>query len=156
MKLLACLALITTVGIATTDAAAPLRKGLSSIAFLSPRPAHRRLPATLQSASTSFPSENERPDKENGSPDDTVRVRIWRALASGEELSLSELSKAVGERRLGELRSHLTHVEKQAKTLKKKSEEWRKRRGLPPKDNKKSKMRLKMRKGKKEVYVRLG
>ena len=31
--------------------------------------------------------------------EDTIRVKIWRALASGDELSLSELGNAVGERR---------------------------------------------------------
>mmetsp|Transcript_18980 Transcript_18980/g.54688 ORF Transcript_18980/g.54688 Transcript_18980/m.54688 type:complete len:186 (-) Transcript_18980:91-648(-) len=115
--------------------------------------------------------------------EDTIRVKIWRALASGDELSLSELGNAVGERRLGELRSHLVHVERQAKTLRNKSDEWRIRRGLMrPTDIKsgdrmegvelsmdsdgqlgdispfafKTKCRVKMRKGKRnEVFVRL-
>lgn len=60
--------------------------------------------------------------------DDTIRVRIWRALASGQELSLKQLGKVVGERK--DLRSHLVHVEKQAKTLKNKNIEWFQRRGL--------------------------
>ena len=48
---------------------------------------------------------------------DTIRVRIWRALASGEELSLAELSRTVGVSSYGDLRSHLRHVERQASTL---------------------------------------
>ena len=63
--------------------------------------------------------------------DDTTRVRIWRVLASGEEHSLKQLGAAVGERGLGDLKVHLQHVEKQAKTLKNKNEKWRERRGLP-------------------------
>ena len=93
---------------------------------------------------------------------DTIRVRIWRQLADGKELSLSELSNAVGERRLGELRSHLTHVEKQAKTIRNKSDEWRIRRGLSPvvgnngKAGAPRKMKLKFRKGKRnETFVRI-
>lgn len=90
---------------------------------------------------------------------DTIRVRIWRQLADGKELSLSQLSNAVGERRLGELRSHLTHVEKQAKTIRNKSDEWRTRRGLSPVAGKAGaprKMKLKFRKGKKnETFVRI-
>ncbi|KAL7499270.1 hypothetical protein ACHAWT_006891 [Skeletonema menzelii] len=93
---------------------------------------------------------------------DTIRVRIWRQLADGKELSLSELSNAVGERRLGELRSHLTHVEKQAKTIRNKSNEWRVRRGLSPavgntgKAGAPRKMKLKFRKGKRnETFVSL-
>jgi len=90
--------------------------------------------------------------------EDTIRVRIWRALADGEELSLSKLSNAVGERRRGELRSHLAHVERQAKTLRNKSDEWRIRRGLPPasKGVTSKRVRLKIRKGtKNEMFVRL-
>ena len=44
---------------------------------------------------------------------DTIRVRIWRALASGDEVSMTQLCKRVGERR-GDVRSHLKHVERQA------------------------------------------
>ena len=98
--------------------------------------------------------------------EDTIRIRIWRALASGDELSLSQLGQAVGERRLGELRSHLGHVEKQAKTLRNKSDHWKVRRGLLPdtqsNDNDpspfafKAKVRLKTRKGKKnEILIKL-
>ena len=74
-------------------------------------------------------------------------------------------------RRMGELRSHLVHVERQAKTLRNKSDEWRIRRGLVrPGDIKsgdkvnedlsplafKKKIRLRMRKGKgNEVFIRL-
>jgi len=91
----------------------------------------------------------------NDGPEDAVRVQIWRALASGEELSLTELSRAVGERRRGELLSHLIHVEKQAKTLANKSEGWRLRRGVSP--DVKRKVQLKRRRGaKNEVFVRIG
>ena len=104
-----------------------------------------------------------RPNEEEKDPErDTIRVRIWRALASGEELSLSQLCKAVGESSRGELRSHLTHVEKQAKTIRNKSDEWRIRRGLPRAGNDATskfgprKMQLKMRKGdKNEVFIKL-
>mmetsp|Transcript_8894 Transcript_8894/g.11131 ORF Transcript_8894/g.11131 Transcript_8894/m.11131 type:complete len:159 (+) Transcript_8894:67-543(+) len=61
---------------------------------------------------------------------DTIRVRIWQALASGDEMDMKQLGSAVGERNIGELKSHLTHVEKQAKTLSNKSKDWRERRGL--------------------------
>jgi hypothetical protein len=99
--------------------------------------------------------------KEGNSDMETIRVRIWRALADGEELSLTQLSKIVGEGRLGELRSHLTHVERQAKTLGNKSNEWRLRRGLVPIEDDFSvhhkRLRIKMRKGKKnELFIRLG
>jgi hypothetical protein len=87
-------------------------------------------------------------------PGDTIRVRLWRALASGEKLSLTELAKAAGEsRRLSDLKSHLVHVEKQAKTLKNKSSEWRERRGISP--NVCKKMRLKKTRVKKEIYFQL-
>ena len=48
--------------------------------------------------------------------EDTVRVRIWRSLASGKEFSLKELGVVVGEGQKGDLRAHLKHVE--AKTMK--------------------------------------
>ena len=90
---------------------------------------------------------------------DTVRVRIWRQLADGKELSLTQLSNAVGERKLGNLRSHLTHVEKQAKTIRNKSDEWRMRRGLSPVGSEAGaprQMNLRFRKGKKnEMFVRI-
>ena len=88
---------------------------------------------------------------------DTIRVRIWRTLSSGEEMTLKQLGIAVGERRLGDLKSHLVHVEKQAKTLKNKNTEWKERRGLSQIDTKKlNKMRIKMRKGgKNDVFIRL-
>jgi len=82
--------------------------------------------------------------------DDTVRVRIWQALASGDEMSLRQLGVAVGERRQGELRSHLRHVEKQAQTMRNKSTEWRKRRGLDPTV---SKARLVQRQTKNDIFV---
>jgi len=72
---------------------------------------------------------------------------------------------------MGELRSHLVHVERQAKTLRNKSDEWRIRRGLVRSGDIKSgdkvnedlsplafkkKIRLRMRKGKgNEVFIRL-
>lgn len=89
---------------------------------------------------------------------DTVRVRIWKALASGKELSLKKLGAVVGEGQQGDLRAHLVHVEKQAKTLKNKNVDWRKRRGLPTTNVKKTnKLRIKIRKGgKNEIYIRLG
>ena len=105
-------------------------------------------------------------DEEEEGAEDTIRVRIWRALASGDELSLSQLGQAVGERRLGELRSHLRHVQVQANTLRNKSDDWKVRRGLLPdaqsNNNDPSpfasnaKVRLKTRKGKKnEILVKL-
>ena len=89
--------------------------------------------------------------------DDTTRVRIWRVLASGEEHSLKQLGAAVGERGLGDLKVHLQHVEKQAKTLKNKNEKWRERRGLPTTNVKAvNKLRIKLRRGNKnEVFIRL-
>ncbi len=70
----------------------------------------------------------------DGEGRDTIRVRIWKALVSsscnGEELSIRQLGSLVGERRLGDLKSHLVHVEKQAKTVGNKSKEWKQRRGL--------------------------
>ena len=104
---------------------------------------------------------------------DTIRVRIWRALASGNELSLSQLCKQVGERNRSNIKSHLVHVEKQAKTIRNKSDEWRIRRGLLPIEKKSDnnsmqcgddsgavfgakKLRLKRRRGaKNEEYIRL-
>ena len=105
---------------------------------------------------------------------DTIRVRIWRALASGNELSLSQLCKEVGERNRSNIKSHLVHVEKQAKTIRNKSDEWRIRRGLLPIEKKSDnmqcgddsndsgavfgakKLRLKRRRGaKNEEYIRL-
>lgn len=102
--------------------------------------------------------------EENEPTKDTIRVRIWRALASGDELSMTQLSKQVRERR-GDVRSHLTHVERQAKTIRNKSNEWRIRRGLAPLGDMDSsgsanggvkKLRLKKRKGaKNELFIRL-
>lgn len=97
--------------------------------------------------------------------EDTIRVRIWRALASGEELSMTQLSKRVGESR-GDVRSHLVHVERQATTIQNKSDDWRVRRGLLPVSASKDtdgaaiagakKLRLKKRRGaKNEVFYRL-
>lgn len=92
-------------------------------------------------------------------PDDTVRVRIWKALAAspGKEMTLKELGAQVGERRTGELKDHLKHVTKQSETLRNKSSEWKERRGLPTVDTKRTdKLRIRIRKGKKnEIYVQL-
>ena len=90
--------------------------------------------------------------------EDTIRVRIWRSLASGKEFSLKKLGVVVGEGQKGDLKAHLKHVEKQAKTLKNKNIDWRRRRGLPVDNIKKTnKLRIKTRRGEKnEVYVRLG
>ena len=106
-----------------------------------------------------LPNEDEdtEEDEEEALPDDagaqdTIRVRIWRALASGQEVSLRALGATVGERRQGELRSHLQHVEKQAQTLRNKSTKWRERRGLDPTT---TKLRLVTRRHKKDVYIRL-
>lgn len=123
-----------------------------------------------------------------GIENDTIRVRIWRSLSSGEEMSLSQLSAAVlsqltttnDESRTmmhpqqreqlsqGDLRYHLKHVEKQARTLSNKSNEWRERRGLllPSSSNfedvpkrSRNKLRIHFRRDKKkrnQLYVRLG
>ena len=92
-------------------------------------------------------------------PVDTVRVRIWKALAAspGKEMTLKELGAQVGERRTGELKDHLKHVTKQSETLRNKSSEWKERRGLPTVDTKRTdKLRIRIRKGKKnEIYVQL-
>ena len=84
---------------------------------------------------------------------DTVRVRIWKALASADkELSLKQLGAIVGERHLGELKSHLVHVEKQAKTFGNKSREWKERRGLLV--GKRKQAKIQKRKGEKGmVYI---
>lgn len=82
---------------------------------------------SLQAAERSVPSESVH-KIEDGAETDTVRVRIWKALASGDEWSIRDLGAAVGERRQGELRAHLKHVEKQAQTLRNKSMAWRERR----------------------------
>jgi hypothetical protein len=99
-------------------------------------------------------------DEEEDHDTDTVRVRIWRALASssGEEITLKQLGGMVGERRLGELKSHLQHVTKQAKNLRNKNIKWRDRRGLSTYyDTKRiDKLRIRIRRGKNnDVHVRL-
>lgn len=65
-------------------------------------------------------------------PQDTIRVRIWKALsqAQSKEMSLQQLGAIVGERKIGDLKSHLVHVEKQAKTFGNKSKDWKERRGV--------------------------
>jgi hypothetical protein len=92
--------------------------------------------------------------------EETIRVRIWRALAAGDELTLKELGKAVGHHR--DLRSHLRHVARQAETLKNKSDDWRERRGLPIIDatdsRRMDKLRLRIRNNgnrSNEMFVRL-
>ena len=79
-------------------------------------------------------SDKVRSEKSNHSiePQDTIRVRIWKALsqAQSKEMSLQQLGAIVGERKIGDLKSHLVHVEKQAKTFGNKSKDWKKRRGL--------------------------
>ena len=94
----------------------------------------------------------------DGNVSDTVRVRIWRALASGEELTLKQLGRIVGECQLGNLSDHLSHVEKQAKTLKNKNPQWKERRGLDVANQRKiEKLRLITRRGNRnEVFIRLG
>ena len=98
---------------------------------------------------------------------DTIRVRIWKALVSSnnKEISLTQLCKLIGVRNKGDVRSHLIHVERQAKTIQNKSNEWRVRRGLLPiniddTDTKVSggikKLKIKRRRGaKNEEFIRL-
>jgi hypothetical protein len=86
---------------------------------------------------------------------DTIRVRIWRALSSsyGQELSMRQLGSIVGERRIGDLNSHLVHVEKQAKTVNNKSSEWKRRRGI---DERTRKVKLTKRREKNGmIYIKL-
>lgn len=116
----------------------------------------QKVPLSLQPQSS---SQNDVDNNEEIS--DTVRVRIWKALAPGDELTLKKLGSIVGERQLGDLKDHLSHVEKQAKTLKNKSNEWKERRGLVAiygdNNRKIEKLRLIKRRGKKNiVYIRLG
>lgn len=87
---------------------------------------------TSSSSTTNRSNNNKSQDQgdDNIPADDTIRVRIWRALAKHGELSLKELGSLVGERNLGDLQSHLTHVSKQAKTFGKKSNEWKMRRNV--------------------------
>ena len=138
--------------------------------FVSPH-AHQAIPCRQRATNTRVAGGNQHAeDSSHEEEEDTIRVKIWRALASGEEMRLSELGNTVGERRMGELRSHLVHVERQAKTLRNKPDEWRIRRGIVrPVDIKsgdevnehlspfafKKKIRLKMRKGKgNDVFIR--
>jgi hypothetical protein len=98
-------------------------------------------------------SSNKENEQDEDDPVDTVRVRIWKALASADkELSLKQLGAIVGERHLGELKSHLVHVEKQAKTFGNKSREWKERRGLLV--GKRKQAKIQKRKGEKGmVYI---
>jgi hypothetical protein len=62
---------------------------------------------------------------------DTIRGRIWQILANGQEVSLSQLSLLLGGGiPKSEIRHHLSHVKKQAKTFGNKSTAWRIRRGV--------------------------
>ena len=99
--------------------------------------------------------DNEEVDSDE--PEDTVRVRIWRTLVeeNGREMSLAKLSSTLGESR-SDVRHHLTHVEKQCKSLQSKSEAWRLRRGLPSSNTKK--MRITTRRGggkRNEIFIKL-
>ena len=101
--------------------------------------------------------------EDEGEGIDTIRVRIWRSLASGREMSLMSLASEVGgvggtgtALRRADLRHHLTHVERQARTLGNKSDAWRERRGLPPRaGGKKMSIRTRRRGPRNEVFVRL-
>jgi len=110
-----------------------------------------------------FSKKHEQQKKDHGNQDgpkdeeerDTIRVRIWKALSSsyGEELSMRQLGSIVGERRIGDIKSHLVHVEKQAKTIGNKSQEWKQRRGIEER-TKKIKI-VKRRKANGMIYVKL-
>ena len=79
----------------------------------------------------------EKNNEEEGG-NDTVRVRIWNTLMAaaitnggGESImTVKELSKLLNEKP-PDVKFHLLHVQKQAKTLANKSGEWRERRGIP-------------------------
>jgi len=125
---------------------------------------HRSTLRVVDDSSLSNP-QDEVEDADAEETDDTIRVRIWRALASGEELSLAKLSTIVGERR-SDVRHHLGHVEKQAKTISSKSAAWLIRRGLSPDNNSNNninnnnfqKLRIQQRRGggkRNEIFVRL-
>jgi hypothetical protein len=92
---------------------------------------------------------------EEREPEDTIRVRIWKALATADkEISLKQLGSMIGERHLGDLKSHLAHVEKQAKTFGNKSKEWKERRGFLELTRNRKQVKLKKRRGDKGmVYV---
>ena len=60
----------------------------------------------------------------------TPRVKLWRALCEGEAHSLGSLAQSAG-LSAKEVRHHLEHVAKQARTLKNKSADWRSRREIP-------------------------
>lgn len=110
-----------------------------------------------------FSKKHEQQKKDHGNQDgpkdeeerDTIRVRIWKALSSsyGEELSMRQLGSIVGERRIGDIKSHLVHVEKQAKTIGNKSQEWKQRRDIEER-TKKIKI-VKRRKANGMIYVKL-
>eukprot|EP00435_Cladocopium_sp_Y103_P023560 s1977_g5.t1 len=60
----------------------------------------------------------------------TARIRLWCTLTTGEYHTLSSLAQATS-LSIQEVRHHLEHVIKQARSLKNKSPEWRKRRKIP-------------------------
>mmetsp|Transcript_1782 Transcript_1782/g.3148 ORF Transcript_1782/g.3148 Transcript_1782/m.3148 type:complete len:191 (+) Transcript_1782:26-598(+) len=60
----------------------------------------------------------------------TSRIRLWRMLTSGEYHTLSSLAQGTS-LSIQEVRHHLEHVIKQARSLKNKSPEWRARRSIP-------------------------
>lgn len=98
-------------------------------------------------------------DKVVCTKEDTIRVRLWRALvaANGTELSLRQLGAATGQHK--DLKSHLVHVEKQSKTLQTKSVAWLERRGLSDhylESKKLGKLRVTSRRDRKETFVKLG
>lgn len=89
--------------------------------------------------------------------EDTIRIKIWKALVLSSEdyISLKQLGSMIGERRISEIRSHLNHVEKQAKTLQNKSKEWKQRRNLNE-TTRKVKISKEFRgKNNKELYIKL-
>lgn len=121
--------------------------------FLSKRIHHDDVGSNNQTVNKDAADENQK-QQQSDDDFDTIRVRIWRVLSSGEEISMTQLSKQVGESR-SDVRSHLKHVERQAKTIRNKSNEWRTRRGLSPVVSPK-KMQVKKRRGaKNEVFIKL-
>eukprot|EP00434_Breviolum_minutum_P027457 symbB.v1.2.024275.t1/scaffold2284.1/size83445/3 len=69
-------------------------------------------------------------DDMDGAQEATPRIRLWCTLTSGEYHTLSMLAEATS-LSLQEVRHHLDHVIKQARSLKNKSAEWRARRQIP-------------------------
>ena len=64
--------------------------------FVSPR-AHQASPCRRRATTTRVACGNQHvEDSSHEGEEDTIRVKIWRALASGEEMRLSELGNTVG------------------------------------------------------------